>query len=150
MPQSFCELYVHLIFSTKDRHPTITLAIRQRLHAYLAEIIRNMGCPFVVVGGPDNHVHILFDLGKKTTVADVVELIKKDSSKFVKSLGMEHQNFYWQRGYGAVSVGPTHKDEVVKYIETQEEHHKHMTFQDELRAFLTKYGIQFDEKYIWD
>ena len=109
-----------------------------------------MGSAFVVVGGPDDHVHVLFDLGKKITVMDVVEQVKKESSKFVKTLGMEHQNFYWQRGYGAFSVGPTHKDEVVKYIATQEEHHKRMTFQEEYRAFLVKYGIAFDEKYIWD
>ena len=150
MPQSFCQLYVHLIFSTKDRHSTITPGLRLRLHAYLAEVLRDMGSAFVVVGGPDNHVHALFDLGKKLVVVDVVEHIKKESSKFVKTLGVEYQHFYWQRGYGAFSVGPTHRDEVVRYIETQEEHHKRITFQEEYRAFLIKYGIPYDEKYVWD
>ena len=150
MPQSFCQLYVHLIFSTKDRHHTITPDIRPRLHAYLAEVARNMGSALVVVGGPSDHVHVLFNLDKKNAIVDVVEQVKKESSKFVKTLGMEHQNFYWQRGYGAFSVGPMHKDEVVKYIATQEEHHKRMTFQEEYRAFLVKYGIPYDEKYVWD
>ncbi len=150
MPQSFCQIYVHLIFSTKDRLHTITSDIRLRLHAYLAELVRGTGSAFVVVGGPADHVHVLFSLDKKTAFVDVVEQIKKESSKFVKTCGVEPHDFYWQRGYGAFSVGPTHKDGVVQYIAAQEEHHQRMTFQDEYRAFLVKYGISFEEKYVWD
>ena len=150
MPQSFCQLYVHLIFSTKDRVRYLDAAIRPRMHAYVAETMRNLGSPFVVVGGPEDHVHVLFDLAKKCAPVDVVEAVKKDASKFAKTLGAQYQDFYWQRGYGMFSVGPTHRDEVVRYIETQEEHHRCMTFQDEFLAFLKKYGVAYDERYLWD
>ena len=144
MPQSFSQIYVHLIFSTKDRRRTIVPELRPRLHAYLAEVLRNLGSAYVVVGGPEDHVHLLFDLGKKLSATEVVEQIKRESSKFVKTLDADYQDFYWQRGYGAFSVGPIHKAEVVKYIEGQEEHHRRMSFQEEFRAFLVKYGIPFD------
>jgi putative transposase len=111
MPQSLSKLYAHLIFSTKNRQPLLDDAIRPRVHAYLATTIRNLDSPWVVVGGVADHVHILFDLGKRHAPVEFVEQAKRESSKFVKMLGAEHQDFYWQRGYGMFSVGPAHRDE---------------------------------------
>jgi len=150
MPQSLTKLYAHLVFSTKERRPFLTPEIRPRVHGYLATVLRSMGCPYVVVGGVADHVHIVFDLGKTRAPVDLVEHVKRESSKFVKRLGTGHQRFYWQRGYGMFSVSPTHLADVESYVRNQEEHHRTKTFQTELREFLTRYGLPYDERYLWD
>lgn len=150
MPQSLSQLYSHLIFSTKDRFPFLKDDIRERVHGCLATTLRDMGSPFVVVGGVTDHVHLLFDMGRIHAVKDFVEQIKRESSKFIKTLGTNLDRFYWQRGYGIFSVSPTHRANVVAYIASQEEHHRRKTFQEEYREFLDRYGIEFDEQYVWD
>jgi REP element-mobilizing transposase RayT len=143
-------LYAHLIFSTKNRKAFLDDDIRPRVHAYLATIIRNMDSPYVVVGGVADHVHILFDMGKMHAPVDFVERVKRESSKFVKTLGPRYTKFYWQRGYGMFSVSPTHLADVEKYVREQEVHHRKKTFQEEFREFLARYGIEYDERYVWD
>jgi REP element-mobilizing transposase RayT len=150
MPQSLSQLYVHLIFSTKDRLPYLKQNIRDRVHGYLATSLRDMGSPFVIVGGVEDHVHILFDMGRIHPAKDFVENLKRESSKFIKTLGSNLDKFYWQRGYGIFSVSPTHRDNVVAYIKNQEEHHRQKTFKEEYRDFLKRYQIEFDERYVWD
>lgn len=150
MPQSLSILYAHLIFSTKNRYPFLKADIRGRVHAYIATILREMGSPFVVVGGVEDHVHVLFDLGRIHAAKDFVEQIKRESSKFVKTLRPELDKFYWQNGYGIFSVSPTHRDIAVHYVENQEHHHREKSFQEEYRDFLRRYKISFDEKYVWD
>ncbi|MDP6113946.1 MAG: IS200/IS605 family transposase [Planctomycetota bacterium] len=150
MPQSLTRLYAHLIFGTKNRHPFLDEEIRPRVHAYLATIIRDMDSPYVVVGGVSDHVHILFDMGKMHAPVKFVEQVKRESSKFVKTLGAKYKSFFWQRGYGMFSVSPTHLADVEEYVRKQEEHHKKRSFQEEFREFLTRYGIEFNEEYVWD
>lgn len=150
MPQSLSQLYAHLIFSTKDRLPFLKDDIRQRVHGYLAATIRDMGSPFVVVGGATDHVHILFDMGRIHAAKDFVEQIKRESSKFIKTLRPNLDSFYWQRGYAIFSVSRTHRESVSEYIQSQEEHHRVKSFQEEYREFLNRYGIEFDEQYVWD
>jgi putative transposase len=150
MPQSFTRLYAHLVFSTKNREPLLDAGIRSRVHAYMATIVRNMDSPFVVVGGVADHVHILFDMGKLHAPADFVEEVKRESSKFVKTLDPAYSNFYWQRGYGMFSVSPTHLADVERYVRNQEEHHRKESFQDEFLAMLKRYGVEYDERYVWD
>jgi REP element-mobilizing transposase RayT len=120
------------------------------VHAYLATVIRDVDSPFVVVGGVADHVHLLFDMGKMNAPVKFVEQVKRESSKFVKTLGADYSDFYWQRGYGMFSVSPTHREDVEAYIRNQEEHHRKLTFQDEYRSLLQRYGIAYDEAYIWD
>lgn len=150
MPQSFTQLYAHLIFSTRNRRNSIDDSIRATVHAYLATLIRNLECPFVVVGGVSDHVHMLFDMGKKYSPIQIVEHTKRESSKFIKTLGVKYSGFYWQRGYAFFSVSPTHRESVEAYIRNQEEHHKTRDFKDELRDFCRRYGIELDERYAWD
>jgi len=150
VPQSLTRLYVHLIFSTKNREPLLDETIRPRAHAYLATAIRDLGSPWVVVGGIADHVHVLFDMGKMVAPVKFVEHVKRESSKFVKTLGTQYKRFYWQRGYGMFSVSPKDRDEAEHYVRKQEEHHRQRTFQDEYRAMLNQYGIDFDEQYVWD
>lgn len=150
MPQSLTKLFAHLVFSTKNREPTLDDEIRPRVHAYLATIVRSLDSPWVVVGGVADHVHLLFDMGKHHAPVAFVEQIKRESSKFVKTLGARYKQFYWQRGYGMFSVGPAHRDEAEAYVRNQEEHHRTKSYQDEFRAMLRRYGVEFDEQYVWD
>ena len=108
MPQSFTKLFAHLVFSTKRRKPFLDDNVRPRVHGYLATVVRSLDSPYVVVGGVADHVHILFDLGKLHAPVEFVERVKRESSKFVKTLGQDYKDFYWQRGYGMFSVSPTH------------------------------------------
>jgi putative transposase len=150
MPQSLTKLYAHLVFSTKNREPLLDNEIRPRVHAYLATIVRSLDSPWVVVGGVADHVHLLFDIGKLRAPVEFVEQIKRESSKFVKTLGKAYNGFYWQRGYGMFSVGPAHRDEAEAYVRNQEEHHRMKSYQEEFRAMLNRYGVDFDEQYVWD
>ena len=150
MPQSLTKLYAHLVFSTKNREPFLDEVIRPRVHAYIATIVRSVDSPWVVVGGVADHVHILFDMGKLHAPVEFVEKIKRESSKFVKTLGSSYKGFYWQRGYGMFSVGPADRGEAEVYVRNQEEHHRAKTYQDEFRAMLRRYGVEFDDQYVWD
>ena len=100
--------------------------------------------------GYTDHIHILCMLSKKIALMNLLEEVKSHSSKWMKTKGTELKNFYWQNGYGAFSVNPTEIDKVITYIENQKEHHRKKTFQEEYRAFLKKYKVEYDEKFVWD
>ncbi len=149
MPQSLSKVLVHLIFSTKHRQPLIGAEIRPRLHAYLIGILDNLKSPSLQTGGVADHVHILFALGRTLSQADLVEEVKKGSSKWMKAEGGVPA-FSWQAGYGAFSIGESQVDTVIDYIQHQEEHHRKVTFQEEFRKFLERYQVPYDERYVWD
>lgn len=151
IPQSLAQIYLHIIYSTKDRRPFLQdVSLREDLHAYLAGTCNNLDCPAIEVGGVQDHVHVLCRLGRTITVADLLRELKRESSKWVKEQSRELQAFAWQTGYGAFSVSPSHLKGLRKYILGQEEHHRRESFQDELRRLLKKYGVEFDERYLWD
>jgi putative transposase len=150
MPQSLSKLYVHLIFSTKHREPVLIPSVRGALHAYVATVLKNQDCPALKVGSTRDHAHLLFRLSKNLTLAEVVEKVKTSSSKWLKTQGRALQAFYWQNGYGGFSVSPGEVDSVAAYIEGQEEHHRVVSFQEEYRKFLEDYGVEYDERYVWD
>ncbi|HXD34273.1 MAG TPA: IS200/IS605 family transposase [Pyrinomonadaceae bacterium] len=151
MSQSLARLWIHLIFSTKDRYPFLTdKSVRSDMHAYLATVLRSQDCETIIVGGVEDHVHALFALSKNHSLADVIQAIKRTSSSWVKGLASNLRKFYWQRGYGAFSIGQSQIEEVTRYIERQEEHHQRVSFQDEYRLFLEKYRVEYDERYVWD
>jgi REP element-mobilizing transposase RayT len=151
MPQSLSAVYVHVVFSTLHREPFLTDDdLRSRLHAYLAEISRRLDCPASEVGGTADHVHVLSLLGRSITLADWVKELKRVSSQWLKDQSPALSGFAWQAGYGAFSVSASQLDTVTAYIRTQEEHHRLTSFQDEYRAFLKKYRLVCDERYVWD
>ncbi len=150
MSQSLSKIYVHLTFSTRKRNPSINDNIKQELWAYIGGICKSMECNPIRVGGYNDHIHICCLLSKKITPSKLTEEIKKQSSKWIKTKGVAYQKFYWQSGYGMFSVNPAEIDTVVKYIENQEEHHKKRTFQDEFLAFLKKYKVEYDARYLWE
>ena len=150
MSQSLVKLATHITFSTKYRQHLIDADIEDELHNYLGGVCNAMDCQVIKAGGYTDHVHILCFLSKKVALMDLLEEVKKRSSKWIKSKGDKYKNFYWQNGYGAFSVNPSELDVVIRYIANQHEHHKKRTFQDEFRAFLKKYNVEYDERYVWD
>ncbi|MEX6690391.1 IS200/IS605 family transposase [Danxiaibacter flavus] len=150
MSQSLSKVYIHLTFSTKKRAPIIDDNIKDSLWEYVGGICKGIGCDPVQVGGYTDHVHILCALSKKITVSQMIEDIKKQSSKWIKTKDPKYKDFYWQNGYGAFSVNPSEIEIVTTYIKNQEQHHKVYRYQEELIAFLKKYHIEYDERYLWD
>jgi REP element-mobilizing transposase RayT len=148
VPQSLARVVVHLIFSTKKREPSIHREVRAALHAYLTGILQNLQSPSLQTGGTVDHVHALFSLARTRSIAEVVEETKKSSSKWMKQQGV--QGFAWQAGYGAFSVSESQVPAVIRYVTRQEEHHRRLTFQEEYRRFLDRYGVSYDERYVWD
>jgi putative transposase len=154
MPQSLSQLWVHIIFSTKDRYPFFKNSdIRKKVHHYIKAICYKQNCIPLIVGGVEDHVHILINLDKKSSLSKVVEEIKKSTSKWIKTLRMfDHDltKFYWQRGYGSFSVSQSNLETVRFYIENQHKHHQKLSFQEELRKFFIQHGVAYEEKYLWD
>ena len=151
MAQSLARLWTHLIFSTKNRFPFLSdKKLRTDMHGYLAKMLREQDCETLIVNGVEDHIHALFALSRTRSIAAVVKEIKRTSSGRAKETSATLEKFHWQAGYGAFSVSQSNLEEVVRYIENQEEHHKRVTFQDEYRAFLKAYGIEYDERYVWD
>jgi REP element-mobilizing transposase RayT len=120
------------------------------MHAYLATVCRDLGAELVRVGGVADHVHIVTTLPRTVSQAQLIEEIKKTSSKWIKALEARYRGFFWQRGYGAFSVSPSQLDAVVQYVKVQQEHHRTQTFQEEYRELLRRHGVDFDERYVWD
>lgn len=110
-------------------------------------VLRNLGSDVVQIGGVEDHVHLLLQLSRVTAMADLVKELKVSTSKWMKT---SVPDFSWQSGYGAFSVSGGELDHVVEYIRTQEEHHRHRTFQEEYREILISLGIEFDERFVWD
>ena len=150
MSQSLSQLYVHLVFSTKDRVPVIHPEISTRLHDYLAGIFDQIDSHALKIGSSIDHVHSLFSLSKNPALCKAVEHVKTGSSKWLKTLAPRFHDFPWQAGYGGFSVSQSEVQRVIKYIANQAEHHRKRTFQDEYRRFLQKYQVRYDERYVWD
>jgi REP element-mobilizing transposase RayT len=148
MPQSLARTAIHLVFSTKNREPFLTPAVRNDAFTYLAGAFAAIDCPAIQVGGVADHVHALFLLARTVPLCKAVEEVKKESSKWAKD--HVHPDFYWQAGYGAFSVSRSGEDRVAAYIADQEQHHAARTFQDEFRTLLRAYDLAWDEEYVWD
>lgn len=152
MPQSLSNALIHLVFSTKHRHPYLRdPGLREVMTSYLIGTLRNLNCPSLCVGVVEDHVHILCQLHRTISIATLVEKIKSSSSSRIKEESNPAvKEFHWQAGYGVFTVSQSNAKQVIEYIENQDEHHRQRTFQDELRILLQKHEIEWDEKYVWD
>jgi REP element-mobilizing transposase RayT len=150
MGQSLVKNYLHITFSTKHRVPLIDFSIESGLHSFIGTICKNLDSSPIKVGGYLDHIHIVCNLSKKTTLIELLRVIKANSSRWMKTNGDAFRNFGWQDGYAAFSVSPSEIDAVVRYVEMQREHHQQTSFQDELRLFLKQHKMDFDERYIWE
>jgi REP element-mobilizing transposase RayT len=151
MSQSLSQIHLHLIFSTKQRRPYLQRKeLRDELFHYLGGVCTNLACPPTIVGGVEDHVHILCRLSRTEKVAVLIRELKRESSKWIKQKDPRLRTFQWQEGYGAFSVSPSHVRRLRAYIANQEAHHRKESFQDEFRRILQKYDVEYDERYIWD
>ncbi|MHC1727345.1 MAG: IS200/IS605 family transposase [Syntrophobacteraceae bacterium] len=151
MPQSLSQVHLHIIFSTKNRRAYLKPeGLRTEMHAFLSSVMREFDSPALVIGGIEDHVHILCMLSRTHAVAKIVGEVKRRSSKWIKTKDRSLEFFHWQNGYGAFSVSFSKTAEVQEYILNQSKHHEKMSFQEEYRRFLHKHGVDFDENYVWD
>ena len=142
---SFVSCLMHVVFSTKERRAWITADIQERLWPYLGGIARENKMKALTVGGVEDHVHILLSLPSTLAIAKAVQLLKGNSSKWIHETFSKLKTFEWQEGYGAFSIGVSGIDDTVKYIENQAEHHRKQSFKDELKAFLKRHALGYEE-----
>jgi len=152
MPQFLSKVVIHIVFSTKDRHPWLASAdLRSSLYAYMATILRNnVDSPALLINGMPDHIHALCQLSRKFAIMDVLQEMKTETSKWLKIQSADTRGFAWQSGYGAFSVSESNIPKVRDYIANQEEHHRKVSFQDEFRALCKRHGLELDERYAWD
>ncbi len=145
---TFTQIYYHIVFSTKNREPVLLADKRDHLFRYTWGILKNKDCHLYRIGGVEDHVHILTSLHPTIALADLVKEIKISTSSWIKDENIFPGFTHWQDGYGAFTVSHSDKDAVIDYIKGQEEHHQRVSFKDELREFLIRHGVKFDEKYL--
>jgi putative transposase len=150
VPQSLANVLVHIVFSTKRREPCISNEIESELYPYLASVCQAVDSPAHIIGGTENHIHLAITLGRTTSLAKLLEELKKNSSKWIKTKGSRYASFAWQNGYGAFSIGQSQLASLKRYIVGQKEHHRTRTFEEELREILKRYQVHYDERYVWD
>lgn len=142
---SFVSCLVHVVFSTKERRPHLTNEIREQLHRYLGGIARNHKMKALAIGGVEDHVHVLLSLPATLELAKAVQLLKGNSSKWIHEEFPALKDFAWQEGYGAFSIGISGVNDTIACIQNQVEHHRKLSFRDELKLILNKHGIEYEE-----
>ena len=149
MGQSLAQIYIHLVFGTKGRKDFILPQYEERLHSYMAGIMKNMDSPIIKINSVTDHVHILFRLSKNKALSKVLQELKKETSKWMKNVGPA--NFTWQIGYGAFSISSYNLEMVINYIHKQKEHHNQQTFKEEFEEFVEKYDlVDYDSGFFWE
>jgi len=149
MASTLTNLLFHIIFSTKDRTGLITNDLESKLHPYIGGVIRGERGDPIAIGGTKDHVHILARLPAGISVAEMLRRIKGNSSRWIREQRDYPHPFAWQRGYAAFSVSQSMAGRVQRYIQKQKEHHKKLSFQDELMSLLEKHGVEYDRRYVW-
>lgn len=151
MPRSLVKILVHVVFSTKDRVALITPAIEDSLFSYISGIVKGNNARLLIGNGISNHIHLLISIGRND-VGELIGDVKRSSSLWIKRQGPEFSKFYWQKGYGAFSIGQSQISSVSQYIRDQKEHHRkaNQSYEDEFRALCSKYEVEIDERYCWD
>ncbi len=149
MAHTFTDLLTHAVFSTSERVPFLSDAIRADVHAYIGGILRELHAIPIAIGGTSDHVHLLACLPAELAVADCLRIVKTNSSRWLKEKWPERHTFSWQRGYGAFSVSESNRGAVIRYIQDQERHHQRISFHDEFIALLKNHGVEFEEQYLW-
>jgi REP element-mobilizing transposase RayT len=151
MPQSLSVVYIHLVYSTKNRQPFLRdPETRADLHSFLGGTSKTLDCPPIIVGGVEDHVHLLCRFGRSITQAEWIKELKRISNLWLKDQDDKYRDFEWQKGYADFSVSQSNLEQVKQYIANQEAHHRKMSFQDEVRELLRRHQQEWDEKYFWD
>ena len=150
MAQSLCKIYLHIIFHIKTTSSAIEKSHWERLHSYIGELINSTGCQTIQIGGTEDHVHAVCLLSRNENVSHLLEEMKRNSSRWLKTLSPKYEKFAWQGGYAIFSVSESVIEKTIEYVKNQEEHHRKRTFQEEYKMFLQLYHIEFEEKYLFN
>lgn len=148
MSSSYCNLLYHIVFATKGREPWMTATIRPRIHQYIGGAIRNENGIAIIINGTADHIHILAKLRQDKALSKLIGEWKANSSGWISRTFREAAGFAWQEGYGAFTVSESQAPKVRRYIERQEEHHRSISFVEELKVILRAHGLPFDERYL--
>ncbi len=149
MAHTYTNILIHALFSTKERQPWLSVEVKEEVFCYLGGAINQLGGQSLLVNGPPNRVHLLFVQPPTLSIADIMEKVKANSSGWVKRRWPNRRYFGWQSGYTAFSVSQSQVERVKRYIANQEEHHRRITFQEEVLALLKKHGIEYDPRYVF-
>ena len=149
MAQSLCKIYLHIVFHVKTTSPQIGNEYLDRVHCYIGQLVNATGCKIIRVGGISDHVHVVCQLSKNETVTHLVEEIKRNSSRWIKTLDSQYEHFAWQNGYAAFSISQSVLPKTLEYVKNQREHHRKTSFQEEYLHFLRLYEIDYDERYVF-
>lgn len=149
MSQSLCKVYLHIVFHIKTTSPEIREEHLDRLHCYMGQLVNTTGCQVLRVGGVSDHVHLLCVLSKTETIAHLVEEVKRNSSRWIKTIDDGYEHFAWQGGYAAFSVSESVLPRTLEYVKNQKRHHAKRNFRDEYLEFLKLYNIEYDERYVF-
>ena len=150
MANTYSQISIHAVFAVKGRQNLITNDWRDMLHGYIAGIINNLDAKSLAVGGWKDHVHIFFGLPVTICIADLMRIVKSNSSKWINEQRFVKGKFQWQSGYGAFSYSRSQRDKVINYIMTQEKHHREVSFKEEYLKMLSDFKLDYDEKYLFD
>ena len=149
MANTFSQIYIQSVFAVSNRQSLIKPEFKEELYKYMTGIVRNNGQKLISINGMSDHVHILIGLKPAMALANLVRDIKADSSNFINHKKWVRGRFSWQEGYGAFSYGHSQLDTIIRYIQNQEHHHRRRSFKDEYLAWLKKFEIPFEEKYVF-
>ena len=149
MAQSLCKIYLHIVFHIKTTSPVVDDEHLPRIHSYIGQLVNLTGCQVVRVGGVGDHVHFVCLLSRNESVSHLVEEVKRNSSRWIKTLSARYEHFAWQGGYAAFSVSQSVVDKTIEYVNNQQEHHKKVSFRDEYLQFLKLYQVEYDEQYVF-
>ncbi len=150
MANSYSQIYIQVVFAVKHRDTVIKFEWEERLYQYITGIVQNKGQKMLAINGMPDHIHFLIGLKPDCCLSDLIREVKKASNEFINEHRLTPAKFYWQEGFGAFSYSRSQIDTVAKYILNQKEHHKERTFKEEYLQFLEKYGIEYNEKYLFE
>lgn len=148
MGQSLCKIYLHIVFHINTKSPIILDQDLESLHRYIGKMVNTTGSQTLRVGGVPNHIHVVCALGKQENVAHLVEEMKRNSSRWIKTLSPHYHSFAWQSGYAAFSVSQSALEKTIEYVKNQKEHHQKRTYKDEYLTFLNLYNVEYNEQYV--
>jgi len=147
---AFSQIYIQVVFAVKGRQSLIQPSWEEELYKYITGIVQNKGQKMLAINGVQDHIHFLIGMRPSCCLSDLVREVKKSSNAFIKEKKFTRFQFQWQEGYGAFSYSHSALDDVIAYIQNQKEHHKKMTFQEEYKAFLDKFQIEYKEEYLFE
>lgn len=150
MAHTFTHLLSHIVFSTKNRQPTLLAEMKPTLFAYMGGILRELDCKALAINGPKDHLHLLISQPATISMSEILRVLKTNSSKWVHESRSDYSSFGWQTGYSAFSVSQSNREAVERYIRDQEERHRKISFREELIELLKRHGIEYDERFVCD